>query len=49
MILQFHCCAFFQRKKNMLIKKDICVPMFIAAVLTVAMVQKELKCSLMNE
>ena len=39
----------FSKKKATPIKKDICVPMFIAAVFTVAMVQKELKCSLMNE
>ena len=47
MIQQFYFWIFFQRKKNPQIQKKkiyICIPMFIAALFTVANIWKPTKC-----
>ena len=34
----------YPKKAKMLIRKDICTPMFTAALFTIAKIQKQLKC-----
>ena len=43
MIQQFHGWAYIQTKRSL--KKDTCIPMFIAALFTIAKTWKQPKCS----
>ena len=49
MIQQFHFWVFIQRKQKTLSQKDICTPVFIAALFTIAKIWKQPKCPLMDE
>ena len=39
----------YLRKTKTLIQKDICTPMFIAALFTIAKIRKQSKCTLIDE
>ena len=41
--------GFYPRKMKTLTQKDICTPMFIAALFTIARIWKQRKCPLMDE
>ena len=49
MIQQFHSWVFIQGKQKTLIRKDICTPMFIAALSTIAKIWKQPKCPSTDE
>ena len=49
MIQQFHFWVFIQRKQKTLSQKDICTPVFIAALFTIAKIWKQPKCPLTDE
>ena len=49
MILQSHSWAYIQKIQKILIQKDSCTPMFIAALLTMAKTWKQPKCPSTNE
>ena len=44
MTQQFHSWVFIRKKTKTLIRKDICTPMFIAALFTIAKIWKQPKC-----
>ena len=48
MFQQFHSWVFIQRKQTLL-RKDICTPMFIAALYTTAKMRKQPKCPSTDE
>ena len=41
--------GFYSKKTKTLTQKDICIPMFNAALFTIAKTWKQLKCPLMDE
>ena len=49
MVHQFHFWVFIQRKQKAVIQKDICVPMFIAVLFTIAKIWKQPKCPSIDE
>ena len=49
MIQQFHLLVYIPPKTKKLIRKDTCIPVFIAALFTIAKIQKQPTCSLTDE
>ena len=49
MIQQFHSWVSIKKEMKTLIQKDICTPMFTAAVFTIAKTWKQPKCPLTDE